>query len=76
MRTFLASVSEADINRIYDYRLVSGATGRSPLWQMVHHLINHGTYHRGQVTTLLRQIGAKPPETTDMIGFYRQRPGG
>ena len=25
------------------------------------HLVNHGTYHRGQVTTLLRQLGAEAP---------------
>ena len=30
-----------------------------PLWQAMFHLVNHGTYHRGQVTTLLRQLGAE-----------------
>jgi len=33
---------------------------------------NHSTYHRGQVTTLLRQLGAKAV-STDMIVFYRER---
>ncbi len=42
------------------------------LWQTLQHLANHGTYHRGQVTTLLRQLGAKPVGT-DLIGFYRER---
>ena len=40
---------------------------------ILQHLINHGTYHRGQVTTLLRQMGVKPPQGTDMIGYYKQR---
>ncbi len=39
-----------------------------PLWQMLQHLANHSTYHRGQVTTLLRQLGAKPVGT-DLIWF-------
>jgi uncharacterized damage-inducible protein DinB len=43
-----------------------------PLWHMLQHLANHGTYHRGQVTTMLRQLGAKP-QATDLILFYRQR---
>jgi uncharacterized damage-inducible protein DinB len=42
------------------------------LWQTLQHLANHGTYHRGQVTTMFRQLGAKPVGT-DMIGFYRER---
>jgi uncharacterized damage-inducible protein DinB len=39
---------------------------------MLQHLANHGTYHRGQVTTLLRQSGAKATGT-DLITFYRER---
>jgi uncharacterized damage-inducible protein DinB len=36
--------------------------------------VNHGTYHRGQITTLLRQLGATPV-ATDMIAFYREQSG-
>jgi uncharacterized damage-inducible protein DinB len=42
-------------------------------WQMVQHLVNHGSYHRGQVTTMLRQLGADPPRAMDLIAFYRER---
>jgi uncharacterized damage-inducible protein DinB len=42
-----------------------------PFWQMLQHLVNHGSYHRGQVTTMLRQIGASPPKPMDMIAYYR-----
>jgi uncharacterized damage-inducible protein DinB len=35
-------------------------------------VVNHGTYHRGQVVTMLRQLGAGAP-TTDLIAFYRER---
>jgi len=35
--------------------------------------VNHATYHRGQVTTMLRQIGAAPPKSMDMIQFFRER---
>jgi len=36
-------------------------------------VFNHGSYHRGQVTTLLRQLGAAPPKSLDLIAFYRER---
>lgn len=41
-----------------------------PHWQMVMHVVNHGSYHRGQVATMLRQAGIKPPGT-DLVTFYR-----
>jgi uncharacterized damage-inducible protein DinB len=40
---------------------------------MLQHVVNHGTYHRGQVTTMLRQLGAAPPKDLDLIAFYRER---
>jgi uncharacterized damage-inducible protein DinB len=39
---------------------------------MVQHVVNHGTYHRGQVTTMLRQLGAAPPKSMDLIQFWRE----
>lgn len=41
-----------------------------PLWQAMQHLANHSTYHRGQITTMLRQMGLKPV-ATDLVLFYR-----
>lgn len=69
VRAFLAV---ADLSRVYDYRLMSGKAGASPLWQMAAHVVNHATYHRGQVTTMLRQLGAAPPQSTDMIAYFRE----
>jgi uncharacterized damage-inducible protein DinB len=43
-----------------------------PYWQMVFHLVNHGSYHRGQVATMLRQSGVTPPGT-DLVTFYRDQ---
>ena len=51
---------------------MNGQPGRSPIWQMVQHVVNHGAYHRGQVATLLRQLGATPI-STDLIVFHRER---
>ncbi len=33
---------------------------RGPLDESIRHVVNHSTYHRGQVTTLIRQLGGKP----------------
>lgn len=44
----------------------------SPVWQIVLHVVNHGTHHRGQVSGFLRAMGRTPP-VLDLIAFYRQR---
>ncbi len=44
-----------------------------PYWKLVMHLMNHGSYHRGQLATMLRQAGIKPP-ATDLMMFYRSKP--
>jgi uncharacterized damage-inducible protein DinB len=69
---FVARRDAAGLEQRIDYRNTKGAAFSNPLWEMLLHLVNHSTYHRGQVTTLLRQLGTKPA-STDLILFYRQR---
>ena len=73
MRAFLDSLGESGIMRVFDFKLLSGHAGSSPFWQMLQHVVNHASYHRGQVTTMLRQIGAQPGKSMDMIAFYRAK---
>jgi uncharacterized damage-inducible protein DinB len=42
---------------------------------MFQHLVNHGSYHRGQITTMLRQLEMAPPKPMDLIAFYREHAG-
>jgi uncharacterized damage-inducible protein DinB len=73
LRAFAASLTDETVQQSMDYRLLNGTPGRSKLWHMVQHMVNHATYHRGQVTTMLRQLGAAPPKSMDLITFYRER---
>jgi uncharacterized damage-inducible protein DinB len=73
MRTFLESLGEAGIHKVFEYTLINGQPGATVFWQMLQHVVNHASYHRGQVTTLLRQLGATPPKSMDLIAFYRLR---
>jgi uncharacterized damage-inducible protein DinB len=54
------------------YRSMAGQPFENPLWQLVQHVANHSTYHRGQVVTMLRQLGAKVV-STDMVQWDRER---
>ena len=69
LKDFAAGVSAADLDRVIEYRNTRGNRFAYPLRSMLQHVVNHGTYHRGQVTTLLRQLGARP-RPTDLLRFY------
>ena len=73
MRAYVGSLDEAGIVRVFDYKTLNGQAGSSVFWQMLQHVVNHGSYHRGQVTTMLRQLGASPAKSMDLVAFYRER---
>ena len=73
LRAFVDGLGESGIERVFEYKLLSGQAGATPFWQMLQHVVNHASYHRGQVTTMLRQLGAAPAKPMDMIAFYRTR---
>jgi uncharacterized damage-inducible protein DinB len=69
---FVRGLSQADLDRVMEYKTMKFGIYKNPLWQSMLHLVNHGTYHRGQVTTMLRQLGAQPI-LSDLMHFYRER---
>jgi uncharacterized damage-inducible protein DinB len=73
LRAFVTDLGEAGIARVIEFKMLSGQPSASPFWQMLQHLVNHGSYHRGQVTNKLRQLGAQPAKPLDLIAFYRVR---
>ena len=71
MRAFLSSLDDVGV-RVLDYKTLDGRPFTSVFWEMLHHVVNHGTYHRGQVQTMLRQLGAAPARSVDLITYYRE----
>lgn len=51
-----------------------GRSYSSPLWRAMLHVVNHSSYHRGQIAAMLRQIGATP-QGTDLMLYYREQSG-
>jgi uncharacterized damage-inducible protein DinB len=69
---YVSRLNESELEEEVDYKTMSFGPARNPRWHIMQHVVNHGTYHRGQVTTMLRQLGAKGVGT-DLIMFYRER---
>lgn len=68
----LSSLDVEGFQKGVDYTTFNGTAYRNRLADLCRHVVNHSSYHRGQLTTLLRQVGAAPP-ATDLIVFLRER---
>jgi uncharacterized damage-inducible protein DinB len=74
LEAFLAGLSDEQLAAAVTWTNTRGETFTRPLWQPVMHLVNHSTYHRGQIVSLLRQMGYPVP-TTDLIYYFLERAG-
>jgi len=74
MRTFLASLTDADLDRIMTYPGSQGAERTIPLGQLLHHAANHGVHHRGQMALLIRLLGYTPGNI-DILFYYAEQRG-
>lgn len=68
---FLGSLKEEDLSAPITYRNFKGDEYHTPLGDILLHVANHGTYHRGQIATALRAEGVTPVDT-DFITYVRE----
>jgi len=68
-KRFLAGLTATDLDHVIEYRSLQGNRCAYSLRRMLQHVVNHSTYHRGQLTTLLRQLGAEP-RATDYLRYF------
>jgi uncharacterized damage-inducible protein DinB len=48
---------------IWSYRNLRNEEKRLPFWAVLRHVVNHASYHRGQVAVKLKRLGVEPPQT-------------
>jgi uncharacterized damage-inducible protein DinB len=73
VRAALERIGVEGVDRVIEYTMFNGDARASVFWHMVQHVVNHASYHRGQVTTMLRQLGATPPGSMDLVTYYRTK---
>ena len=67
----LAGETDESLGRVVTFTDLKGNQHKQPLWQIILHMVNHATHHRGQVSGFLRALGKVPPQL-DLIFYYRQ----
>ena len=53
-------------SEIIGFENLQGAIRKVPLWALFRHAVNHASYHRGQISTMIRSMG-KDPKSTDLV---------
>jgi uncharacterized damage-inducible protein DinB len=66
---FIEGLPEESLRNVIAYRNFRGEIWKYPLNQILQHVVNHSTYHRGQITTQLRTLGANPV-MTDYLYYW------
>ncbi len=67
------TASEAAIDHVFQYYNSKKEYFKQPVWQVMMHVFNHSTYHRGQLVTMFRQLGVEKIPPTDFILFSRKK---
>jgi uncharacterized damage-inducible protein DinB len=68
-QAFVESLTAESLLAGVRYLNLKGESWEYPLWRQMVHVVNHSSYHRGQLTTLLRQLGATP-NPSDFLLFH------
>ena len=70
---WVAGASDLLLEHVFQYYNNKKEHFKMPVYQMVHHVFNHGTYHRGQLINMLRQLGVEKLPQTDFSLWTRSR---
>lgn len=69
----VASLSDAQLEELWDYRTMSGTAQRQRRREILAHLFNHQTHHRGQAHAILTALGVAEPDGLDLLLMQWER---
>ncbi len=65
-RAHLGTLPREKLERPFSWKNLSGEVKTAPFGIVVRHVVNHQTYHRGQISSMVRRLGHQPA-ATDMV---------
>ena len=72
MLSYLQNLSDADLPADVSYKNSKGVPFEEPLWQILMHMLNHGTQHRAEAAAMLTDFNHSPGDV-DMILYFREK---
>jgi uncharacterized damage-inducible protein DinB len=70
---WISNINEHGLQHEFIYMNSKKERFKQPVFQMLLHLFNHSTCHRGQIVTMLRQLGVEKIPSTDFIEWSRKK---
>ncbi len=70
---WVKQASAIQLEHVFSYRNSKKELFKQPVWEVLVHMFNHGTFHRGQLVTILRQLGEEKLPMTDYIHYTRMK---
>ena len=70
---FVDRLDDADFEKSWDYKTLNGTPQRQPVREILAHLFNHQTHHRGQAHAALTALGVSEPEPLDLLVMLRDK---
>ena len=61
------------MTHVVEFRDRQGKAHKQKTSYILQHVFNHATYHRGQLVTMLRQVGVTTIPSTDLIYFVQKK---
>ena len=74
LREFVAGLTDDRLEAPLSFRDSRGAQYSRPLWQLMMHVANHGTYHRGEIAMMLTDLGHSPGDLDFSFWEYEHHP--
>jgi uncharacterized damage-inducible protein DinB len=71
-KNWVENASTMSLEHVTQYYNNKKENFKQPVWQIVLHVVNHGTYHRGQLINMLRQVGVEKLPQTDFTYWTRK----
>jgi uncharacterized damage-inducible protein DinB len=72
LKQYIVDSSEGELMEKFAFSTRDGTPFYMERYKALTHTLNHSTFHRGQLITLLRQVGFTDVSTTDLINYYRE----
>ncbi len=72
LQSFVEQITDEKLNSLLEYQTTKGDLYKEILWELMIHVINHGTQHRSEAAAMLTELGHSPGDI-DLIVFLRER---
>ena len=73
LEEWVKNANEVNLTHVFEYRNTKKELFKQPVFEVIIHMVNHGTYHRGQIVTMLRQLNISKIPGTDFVLFRRKK---